>query len=105
MLTKRAFASLAILAILSGPAFAQTPGNQFAGTPEPNVASAATPAFDLADVHVSAKTTNPNFTGGSLRGDRYIVHNATMVDMISLAYGAGERQHPLRPALARLRPL
>jgi uncharacterized protein (TIGR03435 family) len=41
----------------------------------------------LADVHVSAHTTTPYMTGGSLRGDHYILHNATMVDMISLAYG------------------
>jgi uncharacterized protein (TIGR03435 family) len=87
MLTKRALASLAILGILSGPAFAQSPGNQFAATPAAGATPTAIPTFDLADVHVSAKTTNPNFTGGSLRGDRYIVHNATMVDMLSLAYG------------------
>lgn len=87
MLTKRALASLAFLAILSGPDFAQSPGNQFAATPAPNIASVATPVFDLADVHVSAKTTTPNFTGGRLHGDRYMLHNATMVDMISLAYG------------------
>lgn len=87
MMTKRALASLAILAILSGPAFAQAPGNQFASNPAPSAASAATPAFELADVHVSARTTTPNYTGGRLHGDRYMLHNATMVDMISLAYG------------------
>ncbi len=50
-------------------------------------APAAAPTFELADVHVSAYTTAPFFTGGALRGDRYILHNATMVDMLSLAYG------------------
>jgi uncharacterized protein (TIGR03435 family) len=49
--------------------------------------TATTPTFDLADVHPSAHTLTPNFTGGSLRGDRYILHNATMVNLISLAYG------------------
>jgi uncharacterized protein (TIGR03435 family) len=48
--------------------------------------AAPSPTFDLADVHPSAHTTAPEFTGGSLRGDRYILHNATMLDMISLAY-------------------
>ena len=84
---KRALASLAFLATFSGLAFAQTPGNQFAAPATAGATPTPTPAFDLADVHASAKTTNPNFTGGSLRGDRFIVHNATMVDMLSLAYG------------------
>ena len=82
---QRAFAGMLFLALLSGPIFAQS------FTSEPTSATGAahltTPAFDLADVHVSAKTTNAFFTGGSLRGDRFILHNATMVDMISLAYG------------------
>jgi uncharacterized protein (TIGR03435 family) len=52
--------------------------------------AAAQPAFQFADVHVSAKTTTPYFTGGSLRGEHYILHNATMVNMISLAYGMEE---------------
>jgi uncharacterized protein (TIGR03435 family) len=53
----------------------------------PAPATAATPTFDLADVHPSAHTLTPYFTGGSLRGDRYLLHNATMVNLISLAYG------------------
>ena len=70
--TKRAFVNLAFLAILCGPAFAQSPGNQFAISSAPIAAPTATPAFDLADVHPRAKTTTPNFTGGRLHGDRYI---------------------------------
>jgi uncharacterized protein (TIGR03435 family) len=80
---KQVFAMLT-LTLLCSPLFAQT-----ADTPATAsaVAPAATPTFELADIHVSAKTTTPYFTGGSLRGDRYLLHNATMVDMISLAYG------------------
>jgi uncharacterized protein (TIGR03435 family) len=44
-------------------------------------------AFDLVDVHTAAKTTLPFVTGGVLRGDRYVLRNATMVDLISAAYG------------------
>lgn len=69
---KQAFAVLA-LTLLSSPVFAQTP--------------AISPTFELADVHSSAHTATPNLTGGVLHGDRYMLHNATMVDMISLAYG------------------
>jgi uncharacterized protein (TIGR03435 family) len=61
-----------------------------APAPAPAAAPAAPatpPAFQLADIHSSAHTLTPNFTGGSLHGDRYFLHNATMVDMISLAYG------------------
>jgi uncharacterized protein (TIGR03435 family) len=45
------------------------------------------PAFDIADVHVSPHVTNPYMRGGVLRGGRYQVRTASMVDLISLAYG------------------
>jgi uncharacterized protein (TIGR03435 family) len=47
------------------------------------------PSFDAADVHVRAHTSNPNpfMTGGVLRGGRYDLRNATMVDLIRTAYG------------------
>jgi len=77
----RVFAAIVCCALTS-PLFAQSNTPPVESSP-----ASATPAFDLADVHVSAKTTNPNFTGGRLHGDRYLLHNATMVDMISLAYG------------------
>ena len=73
----RALAGIALFALLSSHALAQSPADP----------PASAPTFELADVHVSAKTTKPNFTGGALHGDRYLLHNATMVDMISLAYG------------------
>lgn len=44
------------------------------------------PAFDSVDVHVSAPATNPTMRGGALRGGRYEVRTATMVDLISTAY-------------------
>jgi uncharacterized protein (TIGR03435 family) len=66
------------LIVLAGTAFGQTPEA---------AATGASPTFEIADVHVSAHTSTPYMTGGALRGDHYIVHNGTMVDMISLAYG------------------
>jgi len=36
----------------------------------------------IADVHVSAKTVNPFIRTGPVRGGRYEVKNATMVDLI-----------------------
>jgi len=49
--------------------------------------SSETPiAFEAADVHVSAKSRTPSMAAGGLRGTRYLVRQATMVDLISLAY-------------------
>lgn len=46
------------------------------------------PSFILADVHPSARTNNPNIymTGGILRGGRYDLRKATMLDLISTAW-------------------
>ena len=63
---------LSLAGLLSGALFGQPAG---------------TPAFELADVHVSAKKSVPQMQGGALRGDRYEVRMATMVDLVSLAYG------------------
>jgi len=47
----------------------------------------ATAKFDVADVHVSAKSPNANQSGGFLRGGRYEIRKGTMVDLVRLAYG------------------
>ena len=71
----RALISLSLAALLSVGAFSQ---------------STATHSFEAADVHASPKATNQNnggmrgpFTGGSV----YELRGATMVDLISKAYG------------------
>ena len=60
----RALSATILVALLSGAGSGQSP---------------QTPAttFELADVHVSAKTTNPFMRGGVLRGGRYEVRTAT----------------------------
>jgi uncharacterized protein (TIGR03435 family) len=45
------------------------------------------PKFEIADVHVSAKVVNPFVRNAPARGGRYEVKNATMVDLIRIAYG------------------
>jgi uncharacterized protein (TIGR03435 family) len=59
-----------LIALLAGVAFCQTA------------------AFDSIDVHPSPPTNsaNPMMRGGLLRGSRYEVHTATMVDLIGMAY-------------------
>jgi uncharacterized protein (TIGR03435 family) len=60
------------IALLSTAAFSQSTDNSS--------------AFDSADVHVSPSATNPTMRGGALRGGRYEVRTATMVDLLSAAY-------------------
>src|SRR5580692_10185185 len=65
-------AAWSILAVL---AFAQT---------------AEQPKFLVTDVHVSPKTQNQFMRPPSTRGDRYELRNASMVDLIGLAYNSNQ---------------
>jgi uncharacterized protein (TIGR03435 family) len=67
-----AWKRIGLALLLSGAAFGQ--------------AAAPAPAFEAADVHVSPKVRLPSMAAGGLRGTRYLVRQATMVDLISLAY-------------------
>jgi uncharacterized protein (TIGR03435 family) len=52
------------------------------------------PKFDAADINVRTRTgtTNqPTMTGGVLRGGRYDLRNATMLDLIATAYSITDR--------------
>src|SRR6267154_4962500 len=69
----RALAAISLVACLPGVALGQS-----AGSP---------PAFEIADVHASARSTNPFPSGGVLRAGRYELRKATMVDLIRNAYG------------------
>jgi uncharacterized protein (TIGR03435 family) len=73
---RHGFATVAVASLLGAVTAAQAP--------------APVASFDVADVHVRPHSSNPNpqVTGGALRGGRYDVRNATMLDFISLAYGA-----------------
>jgi len=44
------------------------------------------PNFEITDVHVSAKSANPSVKTGPVRGGRYEIKTATMVDLIRIAY-------------------
>ncbi|SPE32579.1 conserved exported hypothetical protein [Candidatus Sulfopaludibacter sp. SbA3] len=50
-------------------------------------AQEAQPVFDVADVRASARSTDSNLHGGFMRGGRYELRNATMVDLIGRAWG------------------
>ncbi|HUK30009.1 MAG TPA: TIGR03435 family protein, partial [Candidatus Acidoferrum sp.] len=70
---KRVVAGISFLALFCIAVFGQSP---------------ATPvAFDVVDIHASAPSQFPFFQEGVLRGDRYILRDATLVDLIATAYG------------------
>lgn len=73
----RVFLCLILAFVLAAPVFAQP--------------TAATPAFEIADVHVSARPINERMTGGTLIGDLYTIRNASMLDLIRTAYGIDDR--------------
>jgi uncharacterized protein (TIGR03435 family) len=66
----REFACLSLVPLLACTAFSQ----------------AGAPQFEIADVHVSTHTPNPNMRGGAIRGGRYELRMATLVDLIRTAY-------------------
>jgi hypothetical protein len=68
-----------LVVLLSGVAFGQT----------------IPAAFESADVRVSAPSTNPTMRGGALRGGRYEVRTATMVNLISMAYSMESDTNPM----------
>ena len=68
---KRLLVLIGISALLSGPVLGQAP--------------APRPAFDVAGISVSTRP-QPGMRGGVLRGTRYEIRNATMVDLIRTAY-------------------
>jgi uncharacterized protein (TIGR03435 family) len=58
----------------------------------------ALPKFVAADVHAAPYRTFPFANGGVLRGDRYVWHQATIVDLVSVAYGVNSEMVQGGPA-------
>jgi uncharacterized protein (TIGR03435 family) len=67
------FACAGFAALLANAAFSQSPD--------------AAPKFEIADVHISAKTRNPFVRTGPVRNGRYEIKTATMVDLVRIAGG------------------
>jgi uncharacterized protein (TIGR03435 family) len=79
-------ASVALAATLFSGAIAQSPSTQ--PPPASSAATATTPplAFEIADVHPSAQKKATYMSGGRPHGDRFVAHNATIVELVSIAY-------------------
>ncbi len=78
---------IAGLVFLSASVFAQSAS----GPADTQAAKAATaadahPTFVIADAHASAHTRYAHMMGPVLRGDRYLLRQATMRDMVAIAY-------------------
>ena len=71
--------ALAVSVVLAARSLAQTPSA--ADPPATHSAS-----FDVADVHLSPHSLRPFMDGGNLNGDRYVIHQATLADLIATAY-------------------
>jgi uncharacterized protein (TIGR03435 family) len=91
----RAFANFAVLAVLGAPVFAQAPPpaqsaaaqpNSDAAVPSTTPATAAQAKFEAADVGFIAPSRGIFFSGPFLRSDRYILHQATMTQLVATAY-------------------
>lgn len=76
----RAFLGVALLASLSFVVFAQA-NDPAAPSKAPQSAS-----FQASDVHVAAHRDQPYMDGPNMKRDHYVIHDATMVDLITTAY-------------------
>jgi hypothetical protein len=81
----RLLAELILIVVLCGFVSAQSASRQPA-------ASASVLAFEIADVHASPPTPYPPYLHtGTLVGESYVMRQATMLDMISTAYGLDKK--------------
>ena len=70
----RALVCISIIALPTSGAFGQS--------------TEARPTFDIADVHlIRSINPTPEVTGGVLRAGRYELRQATMLDLIAIAWG------------------
>jgi uncharacterized protein (TIGR03435 family) len=67
----RSIAHASLAALLSNAAFGQS----------------ASPKFEIADVHANQRTQNAPIPNPAVRNGRYEIRQATMVDLIRIAYG------------------
>jgi uncharacterized protein (TIGR03435 family) len=88
-----AHAMLAEEQTLSTGEIAEVAGGQDAGGAGTDGQESA-PAFDVADVHYSYHRYGNYVNGGDLMGDRYILNQAAMLDLIGKAYDV-DRDHIL----------
>lgn len=77
------------IAFVGGSVLAQTAKPAPAAPDSPTAAGVTSAgwAFSVADIHQSPPVEFPGVDGGNLRGERYDIRQATMLDLIVKAYG------------------
>jgi uncharacterized protein (TIGR03435 family) len=80
----RSLAGCSLVALLPLSLLAQSDDSKAAADP-PSPPTAAL-KFEAADAHPSPHMSEPWLDGPHLEGDRYIIHQATMADLVSRAY-------------------
>jgi uncharacterized protein (TIGR03435 family) len=80
----RAFVGTGVLGLLLIPASAQEATDPPKGDAHPTTTAAL--QFEAADVQPSPTVAQPWLDGPHLEGDRYVIYQATMADLISNAY-------------------
>src|ERR1700728_4891371 len=78
----RTFLGIALFGLVPASVFAQSTGAPPASVP----AAASNPTFIAADAHPSPHRRFGGMMGPILRGDRYLLRQATMRDMVAIAY-------------------
>ena len=79
-------ASVSLLALMPLAMPAQSGGGAAAGSSGAQDPPSAAPEFEAADVRPSPHMSEPWLDGPYLEGDRYVVHQGTMADLIARAY-------------------
>jgi len=82
---KTPFATL-IMMMVAEAAFCAAQAPAAAATSPVPAPAAHTASFEVADVHASPHVLRPFMDGGELHGDRYVIHQATMADLIATAF-------------------
>jgi uncharacterized protein (TIGR03435 family) len=89
-LKTRTLAGTFLFAVLAGAVFSQSTTSAAApsSAAESSPTAPSTPVkFDIADIHPSPRRRYPFFDGGFLVNGRYLMRQATLVDLIATAYG------------------
>ncbi|HEV2645396.1 MAG TPA: TIGR03435 family protein [Acidobacteriaceae bacterium] len=84
--TLRVFAGITLLAGLFGTSSAQPVKTQPSAPPSAAAGAAPPLVFELADVHPSAPRKNAYMNGAPPHAGRFRVRNASIVDLVSIAY-------------------
>ena len=77
---------LAVLAVASIAALLTLDAPEASAQSSLTAGASEAPRFEAADIRTSAHVTNPYMRGGVLRGGRWDVRTASMLELISTAY-------------------